>query len=224
MNIKKYLLALGVVIIGLGLFFLNYSNSAAEESVTTVKINDVVNTAQASQGNHRSLIVFFTRTKGVYAVGEVPIGHTHRIANYIQEATGADMYEIVPEKEYPNEYRATTEVARAERDNNERPAIKGSIPDVSQYDTIYIGSPIWWGEYPMVVRTFLDQVDLNGKTVTPYTTHEGSGLGSTTAILARQFPQANILEGLAIRGSNADSDAAKTAVQTWLQRIGVLGQ
>lgn len=76
----------------------------------------------------------------------------------------------------------------------------------------------------MVVHTFLDQVNLNGKTVIPFTTHEGSGLGSVEAVLAKQFPGVHLLEGLAIRGSESDSDAAKTAVQTWLQRIGVLGQ
>lgn len=105
--------------------------------------SNVVSTTDTTKGNHRSLIVFFSRTKGVYGVGELPIGHTHRIANYIQSATGVDMYEIVPVKEYPSEYRETTQVAKAEQANNERPAIQGQIPDLSQYDTIYIGSPIW---------------------------------------------------------------------------------
>lgn len=224
MTLKKFIFAILVVIIGAGLFWLNFSNDKTDTSTTTVSTSNVVSTTDTTKGNHRSLIVFFSRTKGVYGVGELPIGHTHRIANYIQSATGADMYEIVPVKEYPSEYRETTQVAKAEQANNERPAIQGQIPDLSQYDTIYIGSPIWWGEYPMVVHTFLDQVNLNGKTVIPFTTHEGSGLGSVEAVLAKQFPGAHLLEGLAIHGSESDSDAAKTAVQTWLQRIGVLGQ
>lgn len=169
-------------------------------------------------GDSSILVVYFSRTEGVYG-GDLTVGNTARVAQMIQDRTGADSYEIVPLEDYPSDYQETTEVAREELDADARPEIRDPLPDVSGYDTVFVGSPVWWGEYPMVVRTFLDAVDLNGKTVIPFTTHEGSGLGNTREQLESQYPRATVLDGLAVRGSQAAD--AQPDVDAWLEELGL---
>lgn len=215
-----------IVLVAIGLvafnFFQKGNDSAAAPQGTTVSTSSS-NASKPTDTNLKGkkvLVVFFSRNKGLYGGDTPTIGNTHRVANLIQEATGGDIYEIVPEKDYPDEYRATTEVAKEEQANNARPKIKNALPDVSQYDVVFVGGPIWWGEYPMVVRTFLDSVDLNGKTVIPFTTHEGSGMGNTKEQLIKQYPNARVLDGIAIRGREAHNDQTKTAVDNWLKSLG----
>lgn len=176
---------------------------------------------QAAQAKKKVLVVYFSRTKGVYG-GNLSKGNTARVAEFIQKKTDADIYEIVPKKNYPNDYEKTTEVAQQEQDDNARPAIKNKLPNVKKYDTIFIGAPIWWGEYPMIVRTFLDkEPNLNGKKLVPFTTHEGSGLGNTSQQLKRQFPKAKVLKGFSATGSDvkADPKAVQKQVDRWLNGL-----
>lgn len=172
-----------------------------------------------SNGSRRILVVYFSRTQGVYG-GPLKVGNTKRLADFIRDDTGADEYEIVPAKAYPNDYDATTRVAQREQEQNARPAIKNPLPDVSKYDTVFVGAPVWWGEYPMIVRTFMDKVNLNGKTVVPFDTNEGSGMANFKEQLQSQYPRANVLDGLAVSGN--DSAGAHGQVTAWLRQIGVL--
>lgn len=179
------------------------------------------NKAQAAQAKKKVLVVYFSRTKGVYG-GNLNKGNTARVAEFIQKKTKADIYEIVPKKSYPNDYEKTTEVAQQEQDENARPAIKNKLPNVKKYDTVFIGAPVWWGEYPMVVRTFLDkEPGLNGKKLVPFTTHEGSGLGNTSQQLKRQFSKAKVLKGFSVSGSDVKSDpkAVQKQVDRWLNGL-----
>lgn len=171
----------------------------------------------ASKTGRRTLIVYFSRTQGIYG-GPLKVGNTKRIADDIQKQTGGKEYRIVPAKPYPKSYDATARLADQERRQNVRPAIKGKLPDMSKYDTVFIGSPVWYNTYPMVVRTFLDQVDLNGKTVIPFTTNEGSGLGETPDVLRSQFPNARVRKGFSVRGSQAKY--ARKDVNKWLKGLG----
>ena len=172
---------------------------------------------KVAKKNGKTLIVYFSRKDGVYG-GNLKVGNTKRIADFIQAKTKGDEYEIVPAKEYPKSYKKTTEVAQKEQEDNARPKIKNKLPDVSKYDTIFIGSPIWWSEYPMVVRTFLDGVNLNNKNVVPFTTHEGSGLGNTTETLKKQYTRAKVLKGFSVSGSDAAD--ARSDVNSWLNGLG----
>lgn len=177
--------------------------------------------AQAAS-NKKVLVVYFSRTKGVYG-GTLSRGNTARVADFIKERTNADTFEIVPKKSYPSSYTKTTQVAQREQNEDARPAIKGKLPDVSKYDTIFIGGPIWWGEYPMVVRTFLDrEKGLNGKTLIPFTTNEGSGLGNTSEVLRQQFPKSKIRKGFTVRGNTVKNNPAsvRTKVNNWLKGLG----
>lgn len=180
------------------------------------------NQAQAAKSNKKVLVVYFSRTKGVSG-GTLKRGNTARVADFIKDKTGADTYEIVPKKSYPNSYQKTTEVAQHEQRRNARPAIKGKLPDVSKYDTVFIGSPIWWGEYPMVVRTFLDKESgLNGKTLIPFTTAEGSGLGNTSSVLKKQFPKSKVRKGFTARGDQVKRNpkSVQKRVNSWLNGLG----
>lgn len=178
--------------------------------------------AQAASNKQKVLVVYFSRTQGVYG-GNLKRGNTARVADFIQQKTNADTYEIVPKKAYPQSYDRTTQVAQREQDRNARPAIKGKLPNVSKYDTVFIGGPIWWGEYPMVVRTFLDKENgLNGKTLIPFTTNEGSGLGNTRQVLRKQFPKAKVRQGFSARGNTVKNNPnrVRSQVNRWLVGLG----
>ena len=122
-------------------------------------------------GDNDVLVVYFSRTEGVWN-GPLEIAHTKVIADYITNATNADQYEIIPAVAYPKEYEATADQAREEQEADTRPAIANELPDISGYEIIFVGAPVCWSEYPMIVRTFLDAEaeELADKTLVPFTT------------------------------------------------------
>lgn len=214
------IIAIVGAVVGYNVYRQRQNQSSSQQSTT----GSSVSTAQSSRNSSvsvdkegKTLIVYFSRKDGV-SDGPLTIGHTKRVADFIQDRTDGDEYEIVPAKDYPKEFQATADQAEQEQADNARPKIKNKLPDVSQYDNIFIGSPVWWSEYPMIVHTFLDGVNLDGKNVFPFTTHKGSGMGSTEEVLAQQFPDANISEGLAIEGTEAAR--SRSEVNTWLADLG----
>ena len=165
----------------------------------------------------KTLVVYFSRTGENYAVGNIDKGNTEIIAEMIAEKTGGTLFQIVPEKAYPDNYKECIDQAKKELNTNARPAIKGDV-NVDEYDTIFIGYPNWWGDIPMPLYTFIEKHNWQGKTVIPFCTHEGSGLGSTSKKLATSCKGATILKGLAVRGATAQNsrDEARKAVNDWL--------
>ena len=139
----------------------------------------------------------------------------------IAEETGADLFEIDTVNPYPDTYDECMDVAKQEQSDNARPEIIDPPENLDQYDTIFIGYPIWWGDLPMAVYTFLESYDFSGKTVIPFNTHEGSGQANTKSSIERACPGATVLDGLAIRGSVAqnEQDEAKKDVAEWLERL-----
>ena len=119
-------------------------------------------------------------------------GNTAKVAKEIARQTGAALYEIKEAEPYPSVYRDCIKRAQKELQSKARPAIKGDVPDLSEYKTVYLGYPNWWGDAPMVVYTFLEKAKIDGKAVLPFCTHEGSGLGSTARNLAKAFPKAKV--------------------------------
>ena len=164
------------------------------------------------------LVVFFSHAGENYSVGNIKVGNTKLVADEIQRITGADEFEIVAEKSYDLPYDALTKLAKEETEQNEKPAFKGEVKDMSQYQTIFIGGPIWWGTYPQVMFTFFDQYDLNGKTIIPFSTHEGSGLGRVVSDLKALYPQAEFKEAFSIYGHEAQKDLRRVA--DWLKKLG----
>jgi len=165
----------------------------------------------------KALVVFFSHAGENYAVGNIKVGNTKIVADYISELTGADQFEIVTHKYDGMEYNALTELAQEEARNNERPAFEGKLENLDQYDVVFIGGPIWWGTYPQVMFTFFDTYDLSGKTIYPFTTHEGSGLGNVVSDLRRAYPQADVKPGFSIYGHEVRSNKAK--VEKWIKGL-----
>lgn len=169
---------------------------------------------EKTMSNSKSLVVFFSHAGENYSVGNIKVGNTKIVADYISEITGADQFEIVTHKYDGMKYTPLTELAQEEANNNERPPFEGTLENLDLYDTIFIGGPIWWGTYPMVMFTFFDTYDLNGKTIYPFTTHEGSGLGNVVSDIRRAYPNADVKKGFSIYGHEVRSNKAK--VEKWL--------
>lgn len=156
--------------------------------------------------DRKSLIVYFSRS-----------GNTRAVATEIQKQTGADIFELVPEKPYAADYNALLDIAKDEQKNKTRPAIAGRINDLGKYDVIFVGFPIWWGDMPMTLYTFFDSYDLSGKTIVPFCTSGGSGLSQTRKSIHTLEPNTTILPGLPVRSSSAS--ASGSAVTEWLNGL-----
>lgn len=231
MKRRQMIFGIGVVAILVALFTWSFSRGRQSTSTSQSQSTTSSKTATAStslqtdrdlSGDNDVLVVYFSRTEGVWD-GPLEIGHTKVIADYITNATNADQYEIIPAVAYPKEYEATANQARAEQEADARPAIANELPDISGYEIIFIGSPVWWSEYPMIVRTFLDAKaeELADKTLVPFTTHLGSGLGNTKRQLESQFPNATVLDGFTVRGEDKTVQNAEGDITAWLNKIGV---
>ena len=171
------------------------SPKAASESGTNNPVIDA--------GDGDVLVAYFSVTS-----------NTKKIASYAQEHLGSDIFEIVPEQAYTAEdidYNSDCRANREQNDESARPKIKSSLADVSQYDTIVLGYPIWWGQAPKILYSFIESYDFSGKTILPFCTSGSSPIGSSAANLAKSAPQANWLEGRRFSAS-----ASKEEVGNWL--------
>ena len=164
--------------------------------------------AATGQAPQKALVAYFSWS-----------GNTREAADLIHQRVGGDLFEIKVAEPYPAEYRACTEKAKQEQNDNARPALSTGVADIGAYDVVFIGYPNWWGTLPMALFTFLEQYDFSGKKIVPFCTHEGSGLGRSVQDIARLCPNATILDGLAIRGSGVKS--AENNVATWLTGLGM---
>jgi flavodoxin len=126
-------------------------------------------------------------------------GNTRVIANQIHENVGGDIFEIVTVDPYPDDYNACVDKAKQEQDDNSRPELATKVENMDSYDVVFVGYPNWWGTMPMAVFTFLEEYDFSGKTIVPFCTHEGSGLGRSVEDIKELCPQSTILEGLQSR-------------------------
>ena len=158
------------------------------------------------EGGKKMLVAYFSHT-----------GNTRAIARQIQEATGADVFEIVPAKPYPAAYGDVLARGRQVLKDNVMLGLKSEVPDLAPYDVIFVGSPNWFNTIVPPVMTFLSARDFSGKTIVPFMTHGGGGLGKSQQDLQRLAPGATLLEGRAFRG-DAVADAGED-VRTWLRGL-----
>lgn len=166
----------------------------------------------------KSIVIFFSHAGDNYSVGNVEVGNTKIVADYISEIAGAEQFEIVTHKYDGMAYTPLTRLAQEEANKGELPPYEGKAPDLSQYDTVFIGGPVWWGTYPQVMFTLFKDINLDGKTVYPFTTHEGSGLANCVSDVKKAFPKANVQKGFSIYGHEVRTEKAK--VEKWLKNIG----
>ena len=166
----------------------------------------------------QTLVVYYSRTGQNYTsegIVNLKKGNTQVVAEQIQKLTGADIFRLETVKEYAVDYYECTQEAKEELNAKARPALKADI-DISQYDTIYLGWPCWWGTYPMCVATFIEAHDWAGKTVIPFTTHEGSGFGRGLSDLKAALPSATVEKGLSIQGSKVGT--ASKQIETFVSQ------
>lgn len=146
-------------------------------------------------------------------------GNTGVVADMIAQATGADLFSIRMVEQYPDTYDATIDQGQQEQSDGARPELATHLENLDSYDTIFLGFPNWWGDMPMAVYTFLDEVDLSGKTVIPFVTSGGSGFSNTISTIQQMEPQATVQEGLSIGASSATG--AQQQVESWLSELGL---
>ena len=203
------------------------TETTAEKTEDTSAVSEVVPEAvtdaapsknePASDGNH-ILVAYFSRADENYNVGTIDKGNTQIVAEYIASEVGADSFHIETVTPYPADYDDCCDVAKQELADKARPEIQGGVENMEQYDIVFLGYPIWWGDMPMAVYTFMDSYDFSDKVVIPFNTHEGSGQANTVATIKGICEGADVMSGFSVRGSVAQNDgaSARTIVQNWL--------
>lgn len=201
-NMKKLLIAACLMLgaIGLSACTANKSQQGKNENKETKKMN-----------SKKILVAYFSWS-----------GNTKNAAQYIAEKLKADTFEIVREKPYPTEYQPRTEDAKAEKEANARPKIKGRVNNMDQYDVVFVGVPVWWYTAPMPVFTFLEQYDFNGKTVIPFCTCYTAEY-NTLKDIVKATPKANHSDGLTIvthEMGGSGMNQKHSEIDKWLKSIG----
>ena len=165
------------------------------------------------------LVAFYSRADENYFGGSMKFikeGNTEKVAKMIGELTGADLFKIEQKVPYSADYKECVAEAREDLKNNARPELTNMPDSIDKYEEIYLGYPNYCGTMPMAVYTFLESYDFTGKTIHPFCTHEGSGLGGTESDIKKTAKGATVATGLAILGSNVDE--AKAAIESWIKQ------
>ncbi len=166
----------------------------------------------------KSLVIYFSRADENYFAGAmryISKGNTEVIAEYIREICNADLFKVERKVPYSKDYMTCIKEAQVEQRNNDRPALVNYINDISDYDVIFIGAPIYWGTMPQPMFTLLEKLDFSNKIIMPFTTHEGSGLANVVNDIKKIAKDAIIKPGLAILGSSVNN--SKNKVESWIK-------
>ena len=175
----------------------------------------------------KALVIYFSAADndGIDAVSAATVvahegedyGAAQLAAKFVGDYTGADVSAIVTEQSYPAEYNAMADMAKAQRDNGEHPALTSKIENLADYDTVFLVYPVWWYTVPMPIYSLLDEYDFSGKTIIPVITHEGSGDGGTLSVLRAEEPNATVLDAFTSRFGAVPTQ--KAAVESWLDGL-----
>lgn len=169
--------------------------------VTTVDM-----TADTSQSTESAVTANDGKTLVVYFSWSTS-GNTEKMATYIQSQTGADILELQPANPYPTDYNETGDVAKAERDENARPEIVNLPDSISEYDTIFVGYPIWWHTAPMIIGTFLENYDLTGMDIYPFSqsaSMDTEQFDNSMDFVRENAAGANVHDGLFVQATDTD--------------------
>lgn len=212
---KKILIILGViVIVGAAVGFYLYQNSDSP----SVGINDSIVNEDGKEGSastnldsDKVLVVYFSHG-----------GNTQKLAKEISDQVGGDFRRIEPVNAYP-EGDELYDYTEQEQADDARPEIQDLNIDMSKYDTVFIGYPIWWYAYPQVILTFFDNYDLTGKTIVPFVTHGGSGMSGTEDDMREYLSDRDVtvLDGLTVSRNDIEEDQSQT-VTNWLEELGFI--
>lgn len=164
-----------------------------------------------------AIVIYFSRTGENYVNGTIKrlsVGNTETAARIIAELTGADTFKIEPVTAYSDNYSECIQEAKQDQHRNARSELQALPAGLERYDTVYLGYPNYWGTMPMAMFTLLEQCNFDGKTIKPFCTHEGSGLGRSVEDIKKLCPRAKVAAGLAIRGANAAN--ARQQIENWI--------
>ena len=148
------------------------------------------------------------------------IGNTEYLADAIQEETGGDLFSVVVKNPYPNDYDKITDMGSEEQEKDARPELASHVENMEQYDTVFIGFPIWWYTMPQAMFTFLEGYDFTGKTLIPFTTHGGYGVGSSVKDIQKLCPGANVVEDI-FEAERDDISNKTEEVGSWIKKLEV---
>ena len=194
-----------------------------ENSDTTAVVSSENSTENITDNPETSkiLVAYFSLADEQYEVGIIEKGNTEIIAEIIAEKTGAELFKITANTDYPTTYEGLLDISKQEE--SDPPGLAENVANMADYDIVFIGYPIWWGDLPTIVNVFLESNDFSNKTVIPFCTHAGSGLSGTQSSVESLCNGAEIRDGLAVRGSTAqnDRDEAEKAVTDWLSELGI---
>lgn len=189
---------------------------------------------EAVDGNtRRILIVYFSQPEDVKLDGvdgisgasilqknSVVLGSTQYVAQIIQKETGGDLFCIETVKPYPRQHDTLLKYAEQEVKDGARPELKEKIPNLADYNQVFVGYPIWWYKMPMVMYSFFEQHDFSGKTLIPFTTHGGSRFSDSLREIKRLQPNAQLVtQGLAISRDDVTDDDTLTEIRNWLRKL-----
>ncbi|HKR43580.1 MAG TPA: flavodoxin [Paraburkholderia sp.] len=178
---------------------------AALASLPLISLAGQPSGGEVKKANSRALVAYFSRS-----------GNTRVVAGLIHRALGTDLFEIRPAQPYPEDYLATVEQARQERDSGYEPALEATVPSLARYETVYLGFPIWGETTPPLIRTFLSAHDLAEKTLVPFVTHGGYGLGNSASILASHAPKARLGKAFVMQADQERQTMER--VNAWLKQ------
>ena len=181
------------------------------------------NSSKESTNSGNALVTYFSRSGENYQVGYVNKGSTEIVAEMISLEINSNLFRIEPVIPYPDDYNEMLNASRTETATNARPEIKYTIDDFDKYDIIFLGYPIWNNTCPMIIRTFIESYDFKDKTIIPFSTHAGSGLGSSVSVLKSELPNSNILDGFSILGTMAqnDKEGARMQIKNYIDGLDI---
>ena len=176
---------------------------AALASAPLLALANTETSSELPRSGSRTLVAYFSRS-----------GNTRVVAGLIQRGLRADLFEIRPAKPFPEDYLQTVEQARQERDSGFEPALESKVREMADYDIVFLGFPIWGETTPPIVRSFLSAHDLTGKTIIPFNTHGGYGLGNSRTVLEKHAPKAKVMDGFVMEGEQERKTMER--VNEWL--------
>lgn len=229
-----------IAVAGLAIVITNNNNlesnnlTSNNSSNLNENIENQTATNETANGDKKVLVAYFSvpetdnpnnMTKeednsAIVVDGKV-LGNTQYTAMLISEKTGGDIYRIEPKEEYPTNHEKLVDQAKEEQNRNSRPEIKNTIENFEDYDIIFIGYPNWWGDMPMILYTFLESYNFDGKKVIPFNTHGGSGLSGTVETITNKLSNANV-EQNAFTLSRNNMEQAPQKVEAWLEQIDII--
>lgn len=169
----------------------NPTRRAVMTALASLPLNgsaETTGSGEPRRAGSRMLVAYFSRS-----------GNTRVVAGLVHRGLGTDLFEIRPASAYPEDYLETVEQAKQERDRGFEPSLEAKVSNMAVYDTVYLGFPIWGETAPPVIRSFLKAHDLSGKTLIPFVTHGGYGLGSSQSVLASHAPKARLRTGFSMQ-------------------------